>query len=133
MISVQAAGCAPIVRAFQQKLEHAPAWENASTIASGLRVPAAVADYLMLDVIRKSRGTALTVTDEEILEAMKEMGSTEGVFAAPEGAATWAAAKHLRRDGSLTTEERIVLMNTGTGLKYAELITPQFKVIDRAS
>jgi threonine synthase len=132
MISVQAAGCAPIVRAFQQNLDYAPPWENASTVASGLRVPSAVADYLILSVIRESRGTALTVTDQEIMEAMAEMGSREGVFAAPEGAATWAAAKRLLRDGSLAAAERIVLMNTGTGLKYAELVATRFPVIDRA-
>ena len=130
MISVQAAGCAPIVRAFQQGLEQAPLWENATTIASGLRVPGAVADYLMLSIIRKSRGTALTVTDEEIIEAMKEIGAREGVFAAPEGAATWAAAKHLLADKLIHPEERIVLMNTGTGLKYPEQVTASFPVVE---
>jgi threonine synthase len=130
MISVQAAGCAPIARAFQQGLDHAPAWENASTIASGLRVPAAVADYLILSVLRQSRGTALTVTDAEITQAMKEMGAQEGVFAAPEGAATWAAAKRLLVDKVIHPEERIVLMNTGTGLKYPEQVSANFPVVD---
>ncbi len=130
MISVQAAGCAPIVRAFQQGLDQAPLWQNASTIASGLRVPGAVADYLMLSIIRQSRGTALTVTDEEIVEAMKEIGAREGLFAAPEGAATWAAAKHLLADKMIHPEERIVLMNTGTGLKYPEQVIARFPVVD---
>jgi threonine synthase len=130
MISVQAAGCAPIVRAFHQGLDQAPLWQNATTIASGLRVPSAVADYLMLSIIRQSRGTALTVTDEEIIEAMPEIGAQEGVFAAPEGAATWAAAKHLLSDKLIHPEERIVLMNTGTGLKYPEQVTVSFPVAE---
>jgi threonine synthase len=131
MISVQAAGCAPIVQAFERGLEHAPPWENASTIASGLRVPVAIADYLILRAIRESGGTALAVSDEEILQAMREMGAYEGIFAAPEGAATWAAAKRLLRQGVLRPDERIVLFNTGTGLKYAELIQAEFPVIER--
>jgi threonine synthase len=131
MISVQAAGCAPIVRAFERGLEHAPPWENASTIASGLRVPVAIADYLILRAIRESGGAALAVSDEEILQAMREMGACEGIFAAPEGAATWAAAKRLLRQGVLRPDERIVLFNTGTGLKYAELIQAEFPVIER--
>src|SRR5262249_56083857 len=87
MISVQASGCAPIVRAFRQGLSQAPAWSNAATLASGLRVPAAVADYLILKVIRDSGGTALDVSDQEIVEAMSDLGRREGVFAAPERAA----------------------------------------------
>jgi threonine synthase len=132
MISVQSSGCAPIVRAFQQGLDHAPAWENAATIASGLRVPSAIADYLMLSILRQSRGSALTVTDGEIRQAMSELGSREGVFAAPEGAATWAAAKRLLSDRTISPEERIVLMNTGTGLKYPELVEARFPTIDQA-
>ncbi len=131
MISVQAAGCAPIVRAFQQQLDHAPVWQDATTIASGLRVPGAVADYLILKVIRDSGGTALSVTDQEIVEAMREIGAREGIFAAPEGAATWAAAKRLLANGSLRSSERIVLMNTGTGLKYPELVSGEFPVLER--
>ena len=129
MISVQAEGCAPIVRAFKEGKDHATLWEGARTAASGLRVPAAIADYLILNAIRKSGGTALTVTDSEMVQAMMEMGSREGVFAAPEGAATWAAAKHLLRDKLLDPEERIVLFNTGTGLKYADLVTAQFATV----
>ena len=129
MISVQAEGCAPIVRAFKEGKDHATLWEGARTAASGLRVPAAIADYLILNAIRSSGGTALTVTDGEMVEAMMEIGSREGVFAAPEGAATWAAAKHLLRDKLLDPEERIVLFNTGTGLKYADLVTAQFATV----
>jgi len=132
MIAVQASGCAPIVRAFQQGLDHAPPWQDAATVASGLRVPSAVADYLILDVIRASGGTAITVTDEEVVEAMLEVGQHEGLFAAPEGAATWAGAKRLFESKTIRPDERIVLMNTGSGLKYAELVKASFPVIDRA-
>lgn len=131
MISVQAAGCAPLVRAFEQGLEHAPPWENAATIASGLRVPVAIADYLILRVLRQSGGTALAVSDEEIITAMRELGAYEGIFAAPEGAATWAAARRLLQQGFLRPHERIVLFNTGTGLKYAELVQADFPVVER--
>jgi threonine synthase len=131
MVCVQASGCAPIVRAFREGLEHAPAWKDAETIASGLRVPAAVADYLILKVVRESGGTALEVSDSEILEAMFEIGRDEGIFAAPEGAATWAGLKHLMREGKVHPDERVVLLNTGTGIKYPELINSDFKVLDR--
>jgi threonine synthase len=114
-------------------LDHAPAWKDAETIASGLRVPAAVADYLILKVVRESGGTALEVSDSEILEAMFEIGRDEGIFAAPEGAATWAGLKRLVREGKIHPDERVVLLNTGTGIKYPELIHSDFKVIDRPS
>jgi len=130
MVSVQASGCAPIVRAFRQGLSQAPAWTDAATIASGLRVPAAVADYLILKVIRDSGGTALEVSDQEIVEAMSDMGRREGVFAAPEGAATWAALKRLIADRLVRPDERIVLLNTGTGIKYPELVNAELPVID---
>lgn len=118
MVSVQAAGCAPIVRAVQTQAERAEFWEKAETVAAGLRVPGPFADRLILRAIRESDGTALAVTDEEILTAQKEMASLEGIFAAPEGAATWAALKHLVQQGWAAPEERVVLFNTGTGLKY---------------
>jgi threonine synthase len=131
MISVQAAGCAPIVRAFEQGLDHAPPWENATTNAAGLRVPVAVADYLILRAIRDSHGTAVAVSEDEIAGAMGEIGRLEGVFAAPEGAATWAATKRLVRDGFLAKDARVVLFNTGTGLKYPDYVRVDFPVIDR--
>ncbi len=118
MVSIQSAGCAPIVRAFQEAAERAAPWENAQTIASGLRVPVAFADRLILEVLRESHGTALAVTDEEIQEAEAELASTEGIFAAPEGAATYAGLKTLVQDGWIQSEERVVLFNTGHGLKY---------------
>jgi len=130
MISVQASGCAPIVRAFRQGLSQAPAWTDAATIASGLRVPAAVADYLILKVVRDSGGTALEVSDQEIVEAMSDMGRREGVFAAPEGAATWAALTRLIADRLVRPDERIVLLNTGSGIKYPELVNVELPVID---
>lgn len=124
MIVVQAEGCAPIVRAFENGERHAAPWENATTIASGIRVPAAVGDYLILDAVRESHGTALTVTDAEILEAMREMGSHEGIWPAPEGAATLAGYHKLRASGFLHSETETVLMNTGSGYKYMDVAMP---------
>lgn len=120
MISVQAAGCAPIVRAFAQGLDHADPWQNATTAASGLRVPRAIGDFLILDAIRKSGGTALTVTEAEMQTAWAEFASHTGLMVAPEGAATLAALHHLLAQGLVDPKERIVLFNTGTGLKYIE-------------
>jgi threonine synthase len=131
MIAIQTEGCAPIVQAFRQGLDHAPAVQGAHTSISGLRVPAAVADYVMLGLIRRSGGTALTVSDEEALAGMREIASTEGVFAAPEGGAVWAGIKKLVRDGGIVRDERVVLMNNGTGLKYGELVSVQLPVVDR--
>jgi threonine synthase len=118
MVSVQAAGCAPIVRAVQENKDRVQFWDGAQTIASGLRAPGAFADRLILRAIRESHGTALAVTDDEILVCQKEMATTEGILAAPEGAATLAALKKLRATGWLAPDERIVLINTGAGLKY---------------
>ena len=124
MVSVQSSGCAPIVRAFEQNLDHAPKWENASTFAAGLRVPAAVGDALMLNALRESNGTAIAVDDSDIATALKEFSEAEGIFVCPEGAATWAACKKLLEDNWLAKDEQVVLFNTGTGLKYVELIEP---------
>lgn len=118
MVSVQAAGCSPIVRAFAEGSARAVPWENATTAAAGLRVPAPFADRLMLRVIRESQGTALAVSEGEIEAAGRELATTEGVLAAPEGAATWAALKRLGAEGWLGTDERVVIFNTGSGLKY---------------
>jgi threonine synthase len=130
MISVQAEGCAPIVRAFREGKEHAEPWKDAHTRASGLRVPAAVADYLILGAVRASKGTAVSVSEEAIATAMRELAAREGVWAAPEGAATWAAVKDLVASGFLGKDERIVLFDTGTGLKYAEMIETDPPVVD---
>jgi threonine synthase len=118
MISVQAAGCAPIPRAFERGEAVSEKWENASTYASGLRVPKAYADDLILAAIRASGGTAIAVTDEEMRKASEEIGESEGLFVAPEGGAVWAAARTLARSGLLDAKSRIVLYNTGTGFKY---------------
>ena len=118
MISVQAAGCAPIVRAFEQGLAVSEKWENAATYASGLRVPKAYADDLILSAVRASGGTAIAVDDDAMRQASDEIGACEGLFVAPEGGAVWAAAKLLRDSGDLDPDARIVLFNTGTGFKY---------------
>lgn len=118
MICVQSEGCAPIVQAFQEGAAAARRWENASTYASGIRVPAAVGDYLILRAVRESSGCALAVPEEEIVRHSLLINTTEGIFAAPEGGATLAALVRLREAGDVHPAERIVLFNTGTGLKY---------------
>jgi threonine synthase len=120
MVSVQADGCAPVVKAFQNGAASCDFWTNAQTIASGLRVPKSFADHLILRDIYESQGTAIAVSDESILAAQKQLASLEGIFAAPEGAATLAALKALVEQGWLHSEERIVLFNTGSGLKYLD-------------
>ena len=122
MIAVQSAGCAPIVRAFEQGESRAEPWEDARTLAAGIRVPSAVGDYLILNAIYESGGTAVTVTDEEIVDAVSEMTSLTGVFPAPEGAATLAGYRRLRGSGFLTADTEVVLVNTGTGYKYLDAI-----------
>jgi threonine synthase len=120
MVVVQAAGCAPIVKAFEQGAENAPPWEHAATIASGLRVPKALGDFLILAGVRATNGTAVAATDEEILAAGRELASLEGIFAAPEGAATVVAARKLAAKGWIKRQENVVLFNTGCGYKYSE-------------
>lgn len=121
MVSVQAAGCAPIVRAFEAGDEAAEPWENAQTVASGLRVPGAVGDFLMLKAIRESNGCAVSVTDEELMGCTSVLGSALGIFPAPEGAATLAGLKKLVEQNWIKESDKVVLFNTGTGLKYLEL------------
>lgn len=120
MVTVQASGCAPIVRAFEAGERFAAEFENARTTASGLRVPRAVGDFLILDALRESGGTAVAVTDEELLAAAKEVGAHEGVFCAPEGAACLPALRRLIQNGFVKRDERVVLFNTGAGVKYLE-------------
>jgi threonine synthase len=120
MVSVQADGCAPVVRAFQQGAASCEFWTNAHTLASGLRVPKSFADHLILQDIYDSEGTAIAVSDESILESQSQLASREGIFAAPEGAATLAALKDLIQQGWVHPAERIVLFNTGSGLKYLD-------------
>ena len=121
MISVQVAGCAPIVRAYQSGAAQAEPWRDAETVAAGLRVPVAVGDFLMLKAIRESGGCALSVTDEELMTATSQMAAAVGSFPAPEGAATLAALEKLIARNLVAEHERVVLFNTGTGLKYIEL------------
>ena len=121
MAAVQAAGCAPIVAAFEAHAESAARWKEPRTYASGLKVPAAVGDYLMLQVLAESRGTAVTVTDDEMAAAQLEIARSEGIFPAPEGAATLAAARKLVADGRIHSDETVVLLNTGSGLKYPKI------------
>jgi threonine synthase len=120
MVTVQASGCAPIVRAFEEGKRFADEFPDAETVASGLRVPKAIGDFLILDAIRASKGTALAVTDEELIEATREIGAAEGVFCAPEGAACLPALRKLLAAGEVEKNERIVLFNTGAGVKYLE-------------
>jgi threonine synthase len=121
MVAVQAEGCAPIVAAFEGGLEHAPLWQGARTVADGLRVPVAIGDFLMLRALRSSGGTALKVSDADMLEQSNAIGAETGIFAAPEGGACLAAQRRLVESGWIRPDETVVLFNTGTGLKYAHL------------
>jgi threonine synthase len=127
MITVQAAGCAPIVKAWEAGKSVSEMWEDAATFASGLRVPKAYGDYLILDILKKSHGTAVAATDEEILAAMRHWASVEGVFAAPEGAASLVAYQKLRASGFFRAEDTVVLFNTGSAYKYLDMIAAQEK------
>jgi threonine synthase len=120
MVTVQAAGCAPIVRAFEEGKRFAEEFPNAATVASGLRVPRAIGDFLILDALRESGGTAIAVTDEELIAATREIGAAEGLFCAPEGAACLPALRKMIEEGQVKPEERVVLFNTGGGVKYLE-------------
>lgn len=122
MVAVQADGCAPIPHAFHAGEEFAAPWEDAQTVAAGLRVPSAVGDFLMLRALRESDGTAVAVSDIALVAAQIRMSSLEGVFACPEGGATLAALEKLLADGWISPRERVVLFNTGTGLKYPEAL-----------
>jgi threonine synthase len=120
MVTVQAAGCAPIVRAFEEGKRFADEFPNAATTASGLRVPKAIGDFLILDALRESGGTAVSVTDEELIAATREIGAAEGVFCAPEGAACLPALRKLIAMDQVSADDRVVLFNTGSGVKYME-------------
>jgi threonine synthase len=122
MVSVQAAGCAPVAKAWDEHKAVAEMWQNAQTLAAGLRVPKPYADYIILDILKQSGGTAIAVSDEQIFEAVQEWASKEGVFAAPEGAASLAAYKVLLAQGFLKPTDKVVLFNTGSGLKYIDVI-----------
>lgn len=121
MHAVQSTGCAPIVDAFNRQTERSTPWKNAATIAPGIRIPTPFADDLILSALRESNGSAIAVTDDEILAAMKIVSSSEGIDVCPEGAATFAALSHLRKGRVISENDSVVLFNTGTGLKHPEL------------
>ncbi|MCP1611089.1 threonine synthase [Azospirillum lipoferum] len=129
MVAVQAAGCAPMVRAWEQGEEHAPRWEDAHTVASGIRVPQAVGDFLILRAVRESGGFAIAVPDDAIQAALNEVAREEGFLLCPEGAATYAAYRQALADGRVGKEERAVLFNCATGLKYP--LPPVHRTLDR--
>src|SRR5499427_4665677 len=129
MVAVQAAGCAPMVRAFENGTEHAPRWEDAHTIASGIRVPQAVGDFLILRAVRESRGFAIAVSDEKISAALNEVAREEGLLLCPEGAATYAAYQQSLAEGRVAKSDRVMLFNCATGLKYP--LPPVTRTLDR--
>jgi threonine synthase len=120
LIAVQTRGCAPIVRAFDEKAARARPWEDAQTLAAGLRVPSPFADSLILKAIRESHGTAVAVAEEALLDGMLELAEMEGCVACPEGGATLAALRQLLGSGEVSRDARIVIYNTGSGLQYPE-------------
>ena len=122
MIVVQSAGCAPVVRAWEEGKSSAEMWANAATLAAGLRVPKPYGDYLILDILKRSKGTAVAATDAEILEGARHWSQVEGIFAAPEGAACLVAYRKLRASGFFKPEDTVVLFNTGSGLKYLDVL-----------
>jgi threonine synthase len=129
MVAVQAAGCAPMVRAYEQGVEQATRWEDAHTIAAGIRVPQAVGDFLILRAVRESGGFAIAVSDEVIAAGLEEVAREEGFLMCPEGAATYAAYKQSLADGRISRNESAVLFNCATGLKYP--LPPIKRTLDR--
>jgi threonine synthase len=130
MVAVQADGCAPIVRAFAEGKETAELWVNAQTVASGLRVPQAIADFLMLRILRQSGGTALSVGDNEMLSEIPRLGRTEGIFFCPEGAACIAALRRLIQTTWIKPNDEVLIFNTASGLKYLDLFSRAEEAID---
>jgi threonine synthase len=122
MVSVQASGCAPIVKAFDEDKTTADPWQNAQTVASGLRVPQAVGDFLILQAIRDSDGTAMSVSDDEMLAEIPRVGRAEGIFFCPEGAACVAALRRLVENGWIKPTDEVLIFNTASGLKYLDVI-----------
>jgi threonine synthase len=121
MIAIQSSGCAPIVRAFEQGEKVSQMWQNAATFAAGLRVPKPYGDSIMLEILRESGGVAVALPDDKILESLKSWAKQEGLFLSPEGAAATAAYDHLLEIGFLKPKDRVVLFNTGAGLKYTDV------------
>ncbi|MDQ3540030.1 MAG: threonine synthase [Chloroflexota bacterium] len=130
MIVVQAEGCAPIVRAFEAGERHADLWADATTVAAGLRVPVAIGDYLILDAVRESGGTAMTVSDAALMEGVHLAAAHEGLFVSPEAGAAYVATRDLRASGFLHQDDEVVIFSTGSGMKHTDLIATDFPVID---
>ena len=130
MVAVQAAGCQPIAQAYAEGKLESVLFENAHSVASGLRVPKPLGDYLILEALRESGGLAIAVTDEEMMRGQREMAETQGILPCPEGGATWAALKHLTAQGRVKVDDTIVLFNTGSGLKYPECLPREAPVLD---
>jgi threonine synthase len=130
MVVVQAAGCAPIVRAFERGERHAELWEGAETIAPGMRVPVAIGDYLIIDALRESEGTAIAIPDEAILAMTNRVSASEGLHVSPEVGAAFAAAGQLRETGFLREDERVVVFGTGSGLLHTDLVAGDYPVLD---
>jgi len=128
MVAVQSEGCAPIPKALHEGRPVSEIWPNAQTLAAGLRVPKAYGDFIILDIIRKSDGTAIAVSDDDIMNGVKELASSEGIFACPEGGAALAAYKRLLLSGFLKTSDRVVLFNTGSGYKYLDVFAQYWGV-----
>ena len=127
MIAVQAEGCEPITKAWNEHKPVSDFYENAHTVAAGLRVPKAYADYIVLDIVKRSGGTALSVSDAELIAAVRECATNDGVFMAPEGAASWVAYRKLIANNFLKSSDRVVLFNTGSGLKYTDVFQNSLK------
>ncbi|MFN8555861.1 MAG: threonine synthase [Dehalococcoidia bacterium] len=130
LVAVQAEGCAPLVRAWDQGREDSDFWEGADTVASGIRVPKALGDFIVLRAVRETDGTCIAVSDAEILDAMGRIAREDGFFICPEGAANLAAAIRLREAGRLAPDDRVLLLNTGSGLKYPETVAVDLPVMD---
>ncbi|MDP6668012.1 MAG: pyridoxal-phosphate dependent enzyme, partial [Dehalococcoidia bacterium] len=124
MVCVQAEGCPPLVNAYKKGEEFAEPFPNPATLAAGMRVPAAVGDFLVIRAVRESGGTALTVNDEQMVESVRDMSAFEGIFPAPEGGATLAALELLLDSGEVQRDDRVVLLNTGSALKYLDVLAP---------
>ena len=130
LVAVQAAGCAPIVKAWEEKKKESEFWQNAHTIAFGITVPKAIGDFLVLEALYETNGCAVAVQDEDILKAQKMLASTEGVFVCPEGAATLSASVKLAESGWIKDKDKVVLLNTGTGLKYPDTVQTEPPILE---
>lgn len=129
LVAVQSEGCAPIVKAWEEGNSHAEPWENASTVAFGINVAKALGDFLILDAVRKTDGCAIAIDDETILEELKAVASAEGAFVCPEGAAAFAAVRQLRKNSWIREGERVVVLNTGAGIKYPNTVSVDAPVL----